>query len=204
MSQVLSVAKELLKLSLSGDEKAPLTVLRLQKLLYYAQAWSSIVRESELFSDELQAWRHGPVVPAVHRTLADGEEVHSIRADALAIVPDLSAEEAEFVRRVWEAYGQYSALQLSTMTCAEMPWRKAWGDRPKDGCGDDAIALVDLEEFFGTQAMPASLAEYRHELRKREKEAERELAELPPLEIDQLTAGASSFTPAARRVLDRG
>lgn len=31
-----------MKLSLSGPEKDPLTNLRLQKLLYYAQAWSNV------------------------------------------------------------------------------------------------------------------------------------------------------------------
>ena len=57
MFRVLSVAKELVRLSFAGDEKDPLTNLRLQKLLYYAQAWSLVLRESELFPEEIEAWR---------------------------------------------------------------------------------------------------------------------------------------------------
>ena len=43
MRHPLPLAKELAKLSLSGDERDPLTSLRLQKLLYYAQAWSLVM-----------------------------------------------------------------------------------------------------------------------------------------------------------------
>ena len=61
MSQLLAVAKLLVELSLSGDEKDPVTNLRLQKLLYYSQAWSLVIRGSELFSDDIEAWCWGPV-----------------------------------------------------------------------------------------------------------------------------------------------
>lgn len=117
MPHVLSVARELVKLSLSGDEPDPLTNLRLQKLLYYAQAWSLVIRESELFSDELEAWGQGPVVPAAYHALSDGP----IRVEAFAGAPVLRDEEAEFVRRLWEAYSPYSALQLSKMVREEAP-----------------------------------------------------------------------------------
>src|SRR5690348_4499790 len=84
VSQVFSVAKELVRLSLSGDEKDPLTNLRLHKLLYYAQAWSLVLRESELFSDDLQAWRCGPVVPAVYHKVPDGQSGTVISANVFA------------------------------------------------------------------------------------------------------------------------
>lgn len=194
MSQVFSVAKEFVRLSLSGDETDPLTNLRLQKLLYYAQAWSLVVRESELFSDDLEAWRHGPVVPAVYRALPDDQGANHIHPEAFASFPDLQDEEAEFVRRVWEAYNPYSALQLFKMTHEETPWRKAWEDRPRDGAGNHPISVLDLEDFFARQTMPAPLAAYAHQRRKREEEAERLLAELPPLDSDRLMAAAKSFS----------
>ncbi|HUZ03805.1 MAG TPA: type II toxin-antitoxin system antitoxin SocA domain-containing protein, partial [Acidobacteriaceae bacterium] len=37
--------------------------LKLQKLLYYAQAWHLALYGSPLFSDSIEAWVHGPVVP---------------------------------------------------------------------------------------------------------------------------------------------
>lgn len=205
MSQVLSIAKALVKLSLSGDESDPLTNLRLQKLLYYAQAWSLVIRETELFSDELEAWRHGPVVPAVYHRLPDDHGANPIPPDAFATAPDLEGDDAEFVRRVWEGYNPYSALQLSKMTHGELPWRKAWGDRPRDGTGNDPISVLDLEDFFGKQTTPAPLAAYGHELRKREEEeAERALAELAPLDAGRLKAVATSVTRPASPLVGKG
>ncbi len=54
MSHLFSLAKELVKLSLAGEEGDPLTHFRLQKLLYYAQAWSVVLRETELFQEEIR------------------------------------------------------------------------------------------------------------------------------------------------------
>ena len=197
MSQVLSLAKELVKLSLSGNERDPLTNLRLQKLLYYAQAWSLVIRESELFSEEIEAWRYGPVVPKVYHALPDCRRANTIPADSFADAPNLEAEEAEFVKSVWEAYDQYSARALSRMTHAETPWKKAWGDRPIDGHGSEPIRIDDLEEFFGKQSVPAPLAAYAHELRRREEEAKQKLREIAPLDVERLKAAAKSWTSSA-------
>src|SRR5205823_14692025 len=98
MFRALSVAKELIRLSFAGDEKDPLTNLRLQKLLYYAQAWSLVLRESELFPEEIEAWRWGPVVPAVYNKLPDGQGASQIPADTFADAPEPPPEEPGLVR----------------------------------------------------------------------------------------------------------
>lgn len=204
MSQALSLAKELVKLSLAGEELDPLTNLRLQKLLYYAQAWSLVIRESELFSEEIQAWRHGPVVPKVYYALPNDQGADCIHPVFFEDAPSLDKEDAIFVRSVWEAYNQYSALKLSRMTHEERPWQKAWGGRPLDGTGTDPIQVDDLEDYFGKQTMPAPLAAYYHDLRKREEEATRRLLDMPALDTNRLKAAAVSHTPAARRVSTAG
>ena len=188
MALALSVAREFVKLSLSGDEADPLTRFRLHKLLYYAQAWSLVVRESELFADDLEAWRNGPVVGAIHDSLPEVS-----LGDELRDVPELVGDEAEFVGRVWSAYKRHSASRLSEMTRQEKPWLKAW----REGSGKDPISVTDLDDFFDHQAMPAPLAAYAHELRRKEEQARRALADLPPLDEGRLIAAAKSFTPSA-------
>src|SRR5258706_8501500 len=37
---------------------------RLQKVLYYAQAWSLVWDQESLFADDFEAWREGPVARA--------------------------------------------------------------------------------------------------------------------------------------------
>lgn len=201
---VFSVAKELVRLSLAGEEKDPLTNLRLQKLLYYAQAWSLVLRESELFPEDIEAWRGGPVVPEVYRALPDGPGATAIGYDPLASAPDLPGEEAGFVRCVWESYSQYSALKLSAMTHEEAPWRRAWGDRSADATGRVPIRLDDLEDYFGRQQIPAPLAAFYHEVRRREEEALARLEEMPPLDVGRLAAASTSRTPGACRLAPPG
>ena len=44
--------------------------LKLQKLLYYAQAWSMVFfgRSKTLFADVPQAWVNGPVYPSIYES----------------------------------------------------------------------------------------------------------------------------------------
>jgi len=184
----LSVAKEFVRLSLSGEEADPLSRLRLEKLLYYAQAWSLVIRQSELFADDVEAWRLGPVVPAVNDLLPDV----SICDDEFSDAPDLGGDEADFVGPVWDAYKRHSATRLAEMTSEESPWRDAWAN----GEGKEPISVIELEEYFAKQEMPAPLAAYAHERRRREEEAIRILADVPPLDVGRLTSASKSFTPS--------
>ena len=48
-----------------GEKKA-VTNKKLQKLLYYAQAWSLVLRDKKLFSNKIEAWVHGPAIREVY------------------------------------------------------------------------------------------------------------------------------------------
>jgi hypothetical protein len=43
-----------------------MTTMKLQKLVYYCQAWHLARYGEPLFPDEVQAWREGPVVPRLY------------------------------------------------------------------------------------------------------------------------------------------
>ena len=62
MSSARSVAKELVRCSLSEQVPDPLTYSRLQALLYYAQGWSLVLRNSEFFPEEIVYTPDGPAV----------------------------------------------------------------------------------------------------------------------------------------------
>ncbi len=65
MASAYEVARCLVRLAAHDEEPDYLTNLRLQKLLYYAQAWSLAMRDKPLFDDRIEAWPSGPVVPSV-------------------------------------------------------------------------------------------------------------------------------------------
>jgi len=200
MKYALSVAKELARLSMGGEEPDPLTNLRLQKLLYYAQAWSLVVRGSELFPETVEAWRHGPVVPAVYREFGEGFGAAPITPDLpiFAEAAELPGEDREFIAQVWEAYKMHSATQLAYMTHRETPWIKAWGSRPANGSGDDPIPCVDMVEFFSRAAKPEAISAYALKLSNAEAEAAKWLGERPAFDRESFSKGAMRTVRASR------
>lgn len=143
----LDVARYLLHLSESEEEPDHLSNLRLQKLLYYAQAWSLANRDQPLFRDEIEAWTHGPVVRKVYAQFADCQ-------GGLISGPvgpfHLSEGDREFVRSVWEAYREFSATALRNMTHAEDPWRLAYRG-PNQGQPPGIITQESMREYFTGQ-----------------------------------------------------
>src|SRR5262245_58299549 len=94
---------------------------RLHKLVYYSQAWSLAWGDGPLFSEEIQAWKHGPVCPALWRNPNRMTE-----CDA----PDLNEAQIAVINAVLEAYGALSGRDLVTLTHQEKPWREARGNLP--------------------------------------------------------------------------
>jgi uncharacterized phage-associated protein len=110
------------------DELGSVAPMKLQKLLYYCQAWHLVCAGEPLFDAEIQAWEHGPVVPDVYRQ-------HGGRRDPLSEWAEgdaerLSAAEAEGVSAVLQQYGTMTASQLRGLTHDEQPWAGAYtGER---------------------------------------------------------------------------
>ena len=66
MPSAVDVARYFLAQS-DDDAGDIISNLKLQKLLYYAQGVTLALTGKPLFSDPIEAWQHGPVVPSVYR-----------------------------------------------------------------------------------------------------------------------------------------
>lgn len=125
--------------------KEPMTHKKLQKLCYYAQAWSFALYDRPLFDDAFEAWIHGPVC----RKLYDRYRGHSFEMiKASEPAPAFSVEDSELLESVWETYGNITANALEALTHSEMPWRNA-----RAGCSDNAIctnviSTQDMAEYY--------------------------------------------------------
>ncbi|HSS48337.1 MAG TPA: type II toxin-antitoxin system antitoxin SocA domain-containing protein, partial [Thermoanaerobaculia bacterium] len=49
------------------QKQGEMTAMKLQKLVYYSQAWSLVWDEEPLFAERVEAWANGPVVPDLYR-----------------------------------------------------------------------------------------------------------------------------------------
>jgi len=138
MANVTDVASYILA------HRGPMTAMKLQKLVYYSQAWSLVWDDKPLFPERIEAWAMGPVVPllyAYHRGQYQVNEINGGNPGAL------DREERKTVDAVLEFYGDKSSQWLSDLTHQEKPWQDA-----RKGC--------DPGEFCENEITQASMAEY--------------------------------------------
>ncbi len=122
-----------------------LTAMKLQKLLYYCQAWSLVWNEEPIFHEEIQAWANGPVVKELydkHRgmfyveSLFEGQSTH------------LDEIQKDTVDLVLNTYGDKTAQWLSDLTHLESPWKEAREGLSTSDRGSNIISLGILHEYY--------------------------------------------------------
>ena len=128
-------------------EGGPLSAMKLQKLVYYSQAWSLVWDDRPLFGERIEAWANGPVVRELydrHRGRFEVRDWPDGDADAL----DGAARET--VDAVLGYYGWRNAQALSDMTHQEEPWRRARTGLPEGERGDREIPLDSMMEYYSS------------------------------------------------------
>ena len=88
----------------SEDRFASLINLKLQKLLYYVQAWSYGINKKPMFDGEFEAWIHGPVNREIYNRFNSTKYLYSeINIDdCMNHNVSLSSEDAEFIDFILE------------------------------------------------------------------------------------------------------
>jgi uncharacterized phage-associated protein len=98
--------------------------LKLQKLLYYTQAWYLALHGQPVFYEQIEAWAKGPVVPVVFQQYKHFGYL-SIRNTPATELGTLSPGVSAHLDEVLDAYDHYSGVVLSAMTHMEDPWSNA-------------------------------------------------------------------------------
>ncbi|MEO7994526.1 MAG: type II toxin-antitoxin system antitoxin SocA domain-containing protein [bacterium] len=100
-------------IAFSHEHGDPLSNLKLQKLLYYAQAWHLALRDEPLFPERIEAWVHGPVVPEVYRRYKEWAW-QPITEDPP--YPQVGPETLEHFNEIMDTYGMSTAYELERLT----------------------------------------------------------------------------------------
>ena len=145
MTEVCDVAAFLLA------QGGPMVAMKVQKLIYYSQAWSLTLRGRPLFSAKIQAWTFGPVVYELYEQHRRQFVVASLPAGDPA---RLDADEAALVERVFSHYGQFDGFTLSQMTHSEAPWLDARRDVSPSASSSQEISHEAMRAYFSKQAVP--------------------------------------------------
>lgn len=122
-----------------------LTNLKLQKLLYYAQAWHLALFNQKLFDEDFEAWVHGPVLPSEYRRFRDykwrpiTEEVER---------PEIAKDLIDFLDEIVDVFGSETAVALELMTHRERPWMEARGDLAPAAPSTRTISKETMRDYY--------------------------------------------------------
>ncbi|GAB6975394.1 Panacea domain-containing protein [Prevotella falsenii] len=140
--------------------------LKLQKILYYEQAWHMVGfgRENTLFENAPEAWVNGPVYPEIfhiyknkvpgmceHLKYEDfdtDEKTAQKRAIELKESMQLNKEEIDLTEQVIMLYGTKTQNQLILLTHSEKPWsEKREGLMPYE-YSNTSISLDTMHGYY--------------------------------------------------------
>lgn len=126
-------------------KRGPMSAMKVHKLVYYCQVWSLVWEDRPIFSDGIEAWVNGPVVPALYEKHKGEFQLTEWRAGE---IDNLNAQDKETINVVLEAYADKDAQYLSDLTHSELPWKEARIGLKSDERGKREITLASMMEYY--------------------------------------------------------
>ena len=130
-------------LHIAAEHGAPVTPLKLQKLVYIAHGWNLGLTNQPLVDDELpEAWQYGPVFPSLYQEFKDFGKAPITRpassfefgnGSGFSLVePKISEDDYNtwnLLRKIWDVYGKFGGVGLSDLTHREgTPWQQVYNE----------------------------------------------------------------------------
>ena len=121
--------------------RRPLTVIKLQGLLYYCRAWSLAWNDDKLFEDDIYALRYGPRIKSIYELFKGTFKVKEITN---AHPQHLTLEQKKTIHSIVNTYGVKKGQWLTKLIIMETPWQAA----RENNLGDHKIKLDLMLEFY--------------------------------------------------------
>ena len=123
MYSALNVAEHIIKRC--NEQGRPISNLKLQKILYFVQAEFLVSTGNVCFTDTIEAWDFGPVVPSVyHRYKVYGSA--SIPYFPARVLGRILTRDLQIMDEIIDECAKFSASRLVDITHAQTPWKKAY------------------------------------------------------------------------------
>lgn len=131
----------------SGSQITP---LKIQKLLYYAQAWHLALYDKPLMQARFEAWTHGPVIPEVYHGLCEYRyNPVDVDANFFEEAKEITNEqELDLLQQIMEIYGIYDGKYLEELTHQEDPWIKTRCGLPLEERCNKEISQELMKSFY--------------------------------------------------------
>lgn len=151
----------------SNEKDYGISNLKLQKVLYFVQAYFLITRPGKpCFLERIEAWDFGPVIPKAYCSYNQygGGDIPTIRSyvespdnrpwDVRRISYDasvISKKDRARISRVVDGLADFSATDLVSLTMHQPPWQKAYVPLHTNEISRESVkACFDQKEKNGT------------------------------------------------------
>lgn len=133
----------------------PVTIHKLNRLVYLVQAEAIATTGEPLFEDRIEAWQCGPVVPAVIHAFGErGDAVIAAPTEHAEVKPDA----AHLIDSVAEKYGSLSAFDLvSLVRRPGGAWARVYAPGREAEITSDAIKASADADASGPEPFSATL-----------------------------------------------
>ena len=128
MYTALTIADEILKIA--KRKGLSLTPMQLMKLVYISHGWALAVLKEDLFSDRIEAWKFGPVIPGLYQaTKQYGRNTIPLDLIDEGSKSNVNDNVRVFLEDVVSKYGNLNGIQLSNLTHRPgTPWEQVYRD----------------------------------------------------------------------------
>lgn len=135
-------------LYLANATNKKITNKKLQKLVYYAQAWSLVVNKKKLFADKIEAWVHGPAVRTLYVKYKDFGFSPILKQVDQQATDIFLEEDKKLLNEIWSVYGELDAGYLEMLTHSEAPWREAREGLQGSESSNNEISTKTMQAFY--------------------------------------------------------
>lgn len=153
---VLDIARYVI--NYANEKEAPISNLKLQKILYYIQAKFLVEKGERCFKEDIVNWTYGPVIEKAynefrqfgHREITPQNKYEEIEYDTNSrsikvLIKDFKDEflennDKELIKNVVEQYCKYKPFELVKKTHEENPW--------KNSKQNDVIGIDIIREYY--------------------------------------------------------
>jgi uncharacterized phage-associated protein len=130
----------------AGDTISP---LKLQKLIYYAQAWHLAIFDTPLIEEDFQAWVHGPVELSQYHRFKGYGVYSSINIGSFQLDPaKFESQTDDLMNEIYDIYGEHNASYLENLTHNESPWIDARGNTPPGMLCNNVIPKESMKSYY--------------------------------------------------------
>ena len=110
------------------DSGEGISNLKLQKIMYYAQALHLALFDQELFEDKIEAWKYGPVISDMYHEFKIYKD-NPLPSNALD-QSLYSTEIREYLNEIYNTYSQCSGWKLRDLThIINSPWNLVYKNK---------------------------------------------------------------------------